>query len=112
ACHLLKAPGPCTPQRGLSPPPHLPRPTPDELDAAPGDFPELAPVSSLVKLMVELDGRWDRLTLARRAGWKVPENHPDVDPPHEAVQLWELYREAARLLQVKTQPESFRRWLT
>jgi hypothetical protein len=61
--------------------------------------------------MVELDGRWGRLTLARRAGWEVPENHPDVDPPHEAVQLWELYREAARLPQVKAQPESFRRWL-
>src|SRR5262249_24285623 len=111
AVAFLKETGTAPRYKGLYAAAELRRPTADELDAVYADFPEAAEVSSLVKLMVELDGRWDRLTLARRSGWKVPDHHPDVDPPHEAVQLWELYREAARLPQVKTQPESFRRWL-
>jgi cytochrome c556 len=32
-------------------------------------------------------------------------------PAHEALQLREHYREAARLPEVRDQPEEFRRWL-
>jgi protein tyrosine phosphatase (PTP) superfamily phosphohydrolase (DUF442 family) len=111
AVAFLKEAGTAPHYKGLYAAADLLRPTPAELDAVSDEFTEVAPVSSLIRMMVELDGRWERLTLARRAGWKAPEHHPDVDPPHEAVQLWELYREAARLPKVKTQPESFRRWL-
>ena len=111
AVAFLKDAGTAPRYKGLYAAAEQTRLAPADLDAVSADFPELAQVSSLVKLMVELDGRWDRLTLARRAGWKTPEDHPDVDPPHEAVQLWELYREAARLPQVKTKPDSFRRGL-
>jgi len=86
----------------------LRRPTPGEIDAVPADFPEVAEVNSLVRLMVEMDQRFGRLTLAQKTGWKAPADHPDVDPPHEAVQLWELHREAARLPEVKGRPEGFR----
>ncbi len=67
-----------------------------ELDQA-GVLPEVATVPDLTRLMVGIDERWDRLKAVKAAGWKTPPDHPDVDPPHEAVQLAEHYREAARL---------------
>jgi protein tyrosine phosphatase (PTP) superfamily phosphohydrolase (DUF442 family) len=84
------------------------RPTSDELDRLPPDFPEVAPVSGLAQLMVEIDERWERLKLARAAGWKAPPGHPDIDPPHEALQVVERYREAMRLPKTKAAPEEFR----
>ena len=77
-------------------PKSLNRPTIAELDAARNDFPSRATVPTLTRLMVEIDTRWDHLKLAKEAAWLTPKNHPDIDPPHEAVQLAELYREAAR----------------
>lgn len=68
-----------------------------ELDRVTSDFPEYAPVPALAALMVRIDERWDHLKDVKAAGWQVPPTHPDIDPPHEAVQLAELYREAARL---------------
>jgi protein tyrosine phosphatase (PTP) superfamily phosphohydrolase (DUF442 family) len=87
------------------------RPTPEELDRVSAEFPEVAEVTGLAQLMVETDDRWERLKLARAAGWKVPPDHPDVDPPHEALQLVEQYREAERLPRTKERPDEFRRWL-
>jgi protein tyrosine phosphatase (PTP) superfamily phosphohydrolase (DUF442 family) len=79
----------------------LVRPTAEELARAPADFPAVAPVGDLAKRMVEVDTRWDNLKLVQAAGWAVPKDHPDVDPPHEAVQLLEHFREAARLESVR-----------
>ncbi|MBY0230684.1 MAG: hypothetical protein K2W96_15465 [Gemmataceae bacterium] len=68
-----------------------------ELDAASDAFPETAEVSTLARLMVEVDRRWEHLGLIRKAGWKPPADHPDLDPPHEARLLAEQYREMLRL---------------
>jgi hypothetical protein len=87
------------------------RPTATELARVPADFPEVAPVAALAQVMVGVDERWDNLKLVKAAGWRVPPDHPDVDPPHEALQLLEQFREAARLPQIKKRPEDFRRWL-
>jgi protein tyrosine phosphatase (PTP) superfamily phosphohydrolase (DUF442 family) len=87
------------------------RPGPEDLARLSGDFPEAAPVAALAQVMVGVDERWDNLKLARAAGWGIPPGHPDVDPPHEALQLMEQFREAARLPQVKERSEEFRRWL-
>jgi hypothetical protein len=93
-------------------PRELRRPTPEELDQVSAEFPETAEVGGLVRLMVEVDQRWDRLGLVRKAGWKVPSGHPDIDPPHEALQLGELYREAVRLSDVQGEEHrELRRWL-
>jgi protein tyrosine phosphatase (PTP) superfamily phosphohydrolase (DUF442 family) len=89
----------------------LRRPTAEELEQVPADFPEVAPVTDLARMMVNIDSRWDHLKLARAAGWKVPPHHPDIDPPHEARQLVEHFREAGRLPAVKDRPEDFRRGL-
>lgn len=80
---------------------------PGELDrvAAP---PEVAAVPDLTRLMVAVDERWERLKAVKAAGWASPPGHPDVDPPHESLQLAELYREAARLPAVASGPASLR----
>jgi protein tyrosine phosphatase (PTP) superfamily phosphohydrolase (DUF442 family) len=87
------------------------RPTREELDHISGDFPEVAQVPALALLMVEIDQRWDNLKRARTAGWKTPVEHPDIDPPHEALQLREHFRESARLATGEDRPDDFRRWL-
>jgi protein tyrosine phosphatase (PTP) superfamily phosphohydrolase (DUF442 family) len=88
------------------------RPTKEDLDRVSADFPEVAEVKALAQAMVGIDERWDRLREVRAAGWRAPANHPDLDPPHEALQLVEQYRETARLAEVTGKhPEEFRRWL-
>jgi protein tyrosine phosphatase (PTP) superfamily phosphohydrolase (DUF442 family) len=87
------------------------RPTADELGRLPADFPEAVAPTGLAQFMVEVDDRWERLKLARAAGWDSPSDHPDIDPPYEALQVVEQYREALRLPKTKDRPEEFRRWL-
>jgi protein tyrosine phosphatase (PTP) superfamily phosphohydrolase (DUF442 family) len=59
---------------------------------AAGELPEVAAVPDLVRLMVDVDERWDRLKAAAAAGW------PDRPvAAADAVVLGEHYREAARL---------------
>jgi protein tyrosine phosphatase (PTP) superfamily phosphohydrolase (DUF442 family) len=88
------------------------RPTKEQLDQVPADFPETAAVSGLAQAMVRIDERWDRLKEVRAAGWKTPPDHPDLDPPHEALQLAEQFREAGRLPEVREKhSEEVRRWL-
>ncbi len=74
----------------------LPRPEAADLDAVPADFPSVAKIADLTRLMVEVDARNDHLKAAKAAGWKVTPDHPDIDPPHEALQLRELFSEAGR----------------
>jgi protein tyrosine phosphatase (PTP) superfamily phosphohydrolase (DUF442 family) len=87
------------------------RPTAADLERIAADFPEVAQVPALAQLMVEIEQRWDNLKHARTAGWSAPADHPDIDPPHEALQLREHFREMARLADAKSRPEEFQRWL-
>lgn len=80
-------------------------PSEARLRALPADFPEIAPVSGLVEAMVGVDARWDNLKAVRAAGYRVPPDHPDIDPANEAVILWEHFREARRLPEVRQQGE-------
>ncbi len=73
-------------------PKHLKRPTKEELDAAPGDFPAVARVADLTRTMVEIDGTWDKLKAAKHANWPDP-----AKSAGDAVLLIEHYREAKRL---------------
>ena len=85
----------------------LPPPAAADLDAMPADFPQVVAVPDLTRLMVAIDARWDHLKAAKAAGWKTPPEHPDIDPPHEAVQLAELYREAGRMPDVTSRGGEF-----
>ena len=67
-----------------------------ELDRADNSFPAVARLDDLSSAMVEIDHHWDALKACQKVGWSTPREHPDVDPPHEALLLSELLREAHR----------------
>lgn len=91
---------------------NLRRPTSEELDRIPANFPETAQVPAFNQIMVAINERWEHLQQVRVAGWQPSMNHPDLDPAHEALQLVEHYREAARLPEVSPRrPDEFRKWL-
>jgi len=71
-------------------------PTDAQLAKVPEKFPEIAAVPTLVKSMVAIDGYWEHLQWIQQAGFKQPPAHPDLDPPHEALQLAEHFRELTR----------------
>jgi hypothetical protein len=90
----------------------LHRPTPSELDRVPAEFPPVAVIPDLARVMVAVDARWDHLKEAKAANWKRSAAQPDVDPSHEARQLRELYREAARLPDANRRDAGFIKLLT
>jgi len=75
------------------------------------NFPAVNKSSSMVDAMVAIDGMFDRLKAVQKAGWQPLKDHPDVSPEHEAVLLWEQFREMARTDDVKERSEDFRRKL-
>jgi protein tyrosine phosphatase (PTP) superfamily phosphohydrolase (DUF442 family) len=82
-------------------------PSDEELKQAGADLPERAPVPDLVALMIRVDAQWDRLKAIQQAGLKAPADQPDLDPPHEALQLAELFREMARTVEAKDRGRAF-----
>jgi hypothetical protein len=46
--------------------------------------------------MVAIDVHTEHLKSAQKAGWGSVPGHPDLEPRHEATQLWELLRELGR----------------
>lgn len=98
AVKLMEHAGTSPLYKGLMELPHnTSRPSEAELAAIPTAFPEVAPVPALAEAMVKIDATWDRIKLLEKTSWKAPPDHADLDPAHEALQLLEHYREAARL---------------
>jgi hypothetical protein len=83
------------------------KPTADELAAAPKTIPEVTEPAPFTEAMVELDGVWDRIRAVRAAKWSAPQDHPDVDPSHEAVILAESFREMVRGASADRRSEAF-----
>jgi protein tyrosine phosphatase (PTP) superfamily phosphohydrolase (DUF442 family) len=82
-------------------------PSANELKQVGKDLPERARVAALVETMVQVDQRWDRMTAVQKAGFKASADHPDLDPPHEALQLAELFRELLRVPETKVRGKPF-----
>lgn len=72
------------------------RPTKADFDRVSAEFPEVTLVSKLAQLMVEIDEHWEHLKLVKKANWKMPPNHPDLEPAHEASILAAHYAQAAK----------------
>jgi protein tyrosine phosphatase (PTP) superfamily phosphohydrolase (DUF442 family) len=87
------------------------RPTAEELKQVSGEFPEAAPPAGLKQFMVDIDNTFGNLQAIRKAGWKTPKDHSDLDPPHEALQLVEHFKELRRLPKTAERPEDFRAFL-
>jgi protein tyrosine phosphatase (PTP) superfamily phosphohydrolase (DUF442 family) len=87
------------------------RPTAAQIDRASNRFPEVARVPPLAEAMVRIEQRFETLRQSQREGWQVPKAHPDILPPHEALQLRELYHELQRTDDNKRRPANYRRWM-
>jgi protein tyrosine phosphatase (PTP) superfamily phosphohydrolase (DUF442 family) len=86
-------------------------PTKADLDRVTPDFPEVARTPRLMEAMVQIDHRFEGLMLCQKEGWRVPREHPDLLPAHEALQLRELFTELNRTPDVERRPAEFRQWM-
>ena len=78
------------------------------LDALEVDFPEIAELPPLAEAMVELEYPYDHLKRMAAANWKSLDDHPDLDPAHEALILLEHFTELLRMEAVAEKPGEFR----
>jgi hypothetical protein len=83
---------------------------PAALHARHVDYREVSPIPAMAEAMVSVDMRFENLGLAQKADWKAPADHPDVDPPHEALQLREMFVEVTRTPAYAAQDEQFKKW--
>jgi protein tyrosine phosphatase (PTP) superfamily phosphohydrolase (DUF442 family) len=86
--------------------------TPEELNRVGDELPERAKTPALVEMMVRVDELWDGLKDARASGFKAAGAGPDGDLPHDALQLAEQFREAARLPEARDRGKNFLRDLS
>lgn len=87
-------------------------PSQDVLDAIPDSaLTAAAPVQGIIEAMVAIDASFVRMKNAKKAGWKVSADHPDVNPPHEARILAERFRELARTDEAQSHSADFKGWL-
>jgi protein tyrosine phosphatase (PTP) superfamily phosphohydrolase (DUF442 family) len=72
-------------------------PAPGERAAVQADaLPAVAPLPAFTEAMAQVDRTFDRLEYCAEADWGAPPDHPDVNPPHEARQMAELFAEIHR----------------
>ncbi|MCA9259802.1 MAG: hypothetical protein KDA61_11410 [Planctomycetales bacterium] len=79
---------------------------PAEIDAHAVDFRATLPIPAMAEAMVELEHEFDRLSLLHDADWRVPAEHDDLDPAHEALLVREHFAELLRTKEAaRKQPE-------
>ena len=71
-------------------------PSKDDLAKVPGEFPEIAKLSTTVDSMVAINVYWERLKEIQKHGFCPLPDHPDIVPDQEALQLAEHFHELAR----------------
>ncbi|WP_146582542.1 protein-tyrosine phosphatase family protein [Neorhodopirellula pilleata] len=82
-----------------------------ELDSFEPNFPEVAAVPPMADAMVALGHTHEHINLIAKSGWRAPPQHPDLDPPHEALLLREHFTEMLRTPEVEHEPAEFKRML-
>jgi protein tyrosine phosphatase (PTP) superfamily phosphohydrolase (DUF442 family) len=71
-----------------------------ELHADPASFPSFSVVTGMVATMAEIDMVYDLVKQSKAAGWKAPDDHPDLVAAKEARRLRDLFA------QLQTDPDS------
>jgi protein tyrosine phosphatase (PTP) superfamily phosphohydrolase (DUF442 family) len=66
-----------------------------QLRIDPSTLPKISKVSGLVATMAEIDQVIDLVKQAHHAGWKAPEDHPDLVPAKETARLKTLFANLA-----------------
>lgn len=85
--------------------------TPEQLDAAPAEFPAAREAEGIVGAMVEVDLAFEHLNTIRAAGWRVPTDHPDLVPAAEAGRLADNMRISGEDAEVADLGDDFARRL-
>lgn len=80
----------------------------DELQVA---YQETVQVPPMAEAMVAMEHTHDHLKFIADAGWKVPSDHPDLVPAHEALLMREHYTEMLRTDEVQAKPADFLKWM-
>ena len=83
----------------------------DALSAVPVVYAPKVPIDAMAEVMLKIDFHLDNLKATQKAGWAPPKDHPDLDPPHEALQLEELMTELGRTPEVEQEPAEYHRLL-
>ncbi len=81
------------------------------LDQLNVEFYETVKVSPMVEAMASIEQTHDHLKAIAAAGWRSPEEHPDLDPAHEALLMREHFTELLRTKEAQHEPEAFQRLL-
>jgi protein tyrosine phosphatase (PTP) superfamily phosphohydrolase (DUF442 family) len=71
------------------------------------EYREAVPVPPIMEAMVALDRAFEGLTHAKKAGWTKPLDHPDIDPPHEALRAREILAEILRTDEFAKRPAEY-----
>jgi len=82
-------------------------PTKEELATVDASFPAIADTPPFQEAMALIDRHKDNLAVAEKAGWKAPADHPDIAPPHEALQLRESFTEILRFKSEGDRPAAY-----
>lgn len=80
----------------------------EQLKALQVEYREISPIPPLADAMVSADQAMDQIGDCKKADWKTPKEHPDLDPAHEALKLHEIMYETTRTEEYKQRPADFR----
>lgn len=86
-------------------------PTKKQLDSMSAEFPAVAQLPPLTDTMVHIDRTFDHLKASQQVEFGASPEHPDLSPPHEALQLTEHFRELLRQPETQAKPTDFIQWL-
>jgi protein tyrosine phosphatase (PTP) superfamily phosphohydrolase (DUF442 family) len=75
------------------------------------DFKESVQIPPLADAMVALDKAFEHLVACRKAGWRPPSYHPDLDPAHEALRAREFLAEILRTEDLSGRPANYKDWM-
>jgi protein tyrosine phosphatase (PTP) superfamily phosphohydrolase (DUF442 family) len=78
------------------------------LDQLKVEFRETESIPPLADAMVAVEHHHDHLKSIAAANWTSPPEHPDLDPPHEALLLREQFTELLRTEAVAQESEEFK----
>jgi len=88
------------------------RPLPEsELDSLQVSFREVEEVPPMAEAMVLLGHTHDHLLSIADSDWRSPDDHPDLDPAHQALLLREHFTELLRTPEVQAESEVFKKLL-
>jgi len=85
-------------------------PTGYEVKSLDWDFPAKHEFEGFRGAMVVISRAYDHLKALKKKNWKTDPEHPDLSALNEARKLAEAFAGAAKLEEVASRPEDFRKW--